>query len=180
MNKPQVILIVGARGEGKSTMSKILSKDVHRARFHAYDVQREHELICPFCLSDDNPLPDVDDYLKHVLPMTDSVIVMEESTVFFSSRGSNKKLRQFLVNARHANNLIMLNFHSIRSLPWYIYDLCDLVILFRTNDETDVVEKKHPKLFQAFRILQESPQYALKLKLFNGVMSPYMTIRISR
>jgi predicted AAA+ superfamily ATPase len=114
----QVCIIVGARGNGKSHFTKKMIRDVHTDRLWVYDVQGEY-------FNDDEPLPDIDDFLAAMEGKMETVQIYEEATVFFSNRGSNKVMRKILVGARHDRNLIVLIFHSIRSIPYYIYYLID-------------------------------------------------------
>lgn len=143
MRKGKRFLIVGASGNGKSTILKKLIRPVHSNRLFVYDVQGEY--------FEDEDLPDIDEFLVAMEKKTDTVQVYEEATIFFSNRGSNKLMRKILVSARHDRNVIFLVFHSIRSIPLYIYDLIDTIIVFNTNDNEDIVQSKHPTLLEAWR-----------------------------
>lgn len=148
----KVYIIVGARGSGKSTIIKNLIKNVDKDRLFCYDVQTEYGL------GDFESLPDIDDFLTLMLPAKNSVIIYEEATAFFSNRGSNKAMRKHLIDARHRNNQIFLVFHSIRSIPLYIYDLSDYVYVLQTRDKFSFVESKHEVLLNAFKEVMNKPR----------------------
>lgn len=138
----KAIIIVGATGSGKSTLIKKLLAPVDVNRLFVYDVNAEY--------FKNEPLPDIDDFLLQVKNVEESVIVFEEATVFFSNRGSNKAMRRLLVGKRHARNVIILVFHSIRAIPFYIFDLVNYVAVFRTNDEEKIVRERFELLVSAY------------------------------
>jgi molybdopterin-guanine dinucleotide biosynthesis protein len=151
MNRGIAIIIVGTTGSGKTTISKRLCAEVHETRLLIYDVNGEYyDRI-------DYELPDMDDFLDEAIKARERLILFEEATVFFSNRGSNAKMRKILVAKRHNENIIVLNFHSIRAIPHYIYDLVNFVIVLKTNDQNDLVLKKHELLYPAFREVAKMP-----------------------
>lgn len=148
--KGKAILIVGTTGSGKSTVIKRMIHKVHDSRLMVYDVNGEY--------FEGEPLPDVQDFLEMSLNTTDSVIVFEEGTAFFSNRGRSDKMTKLLVKKRHDRNFIIIVFHSIRFIPHYIFDLINYVFVLQTNDTTELVEKKHAILLSAFnKVMARSP-----------------------
>jgi len=139
----KAIIIVGATGSGKSTFVKELITPVDVNRLHIYDVNREY--------FPDEPLSDFDQFLITATKLDESVIIFEEATIFFSNRGNDKRMRQLLVGKRHARNIIILLFHSIRAIPYYIFDLVNFVVLFNTNDEEPIVKEKYELLLPAYQ-----------------------------
>lgn len=148
----KVFLIIGARGSGKSTIVKRHLKNIHPDRQFIFDVQNEYGL------NDFAELPDIEEFLDMVIPLYNSVIVYEEATAFFSSRGSNRKIRKNLVDARHHQNVIYAIFHSIRSVPNDFFDLCDYVYLLHTNDTTQNVKQKNELLVEPFERVMSKPR----------------------
>lgn len=154
-----VIIIVGARGSGKSTIAKTLCSDVHPDRLYVYDVQGEYNT------GDYDRLPSKDDFLtdvagdrkKDIPGVADSFIIFEESTVFFSNRGRDEKLTDFLVAARHDRNCIVLLFHSIRTIPLYVLDMANYAYVLQTNDVADTI-KRHELLFPAWKRVMDRPR----------------------
>lgn len=138
----KAFIIVGATGSGKSTFVKNLIAPVDVNRLFVYDVNREYFPA--------EPLPDIDEFLTEVSRVTESVLIFEEATVFFSNRGNDKRMRSLLVGKRHARNVVILLFHSIRSIPFYIFDLCNYVVVFNTNDEEPIVKSKFELLLPAY------------------------------
>jgi ABC-type cobalamin/Fe3+-siderophores transport system ATPase subunit len=140
------IIVVGCTGSGKSTLIKSFTKSVDRAKLFINDVNAEY--------FPDREYISTAQFLEIAQKLNDCVIVFEEATIFFSNRGSNREMRELLVRKRHARNVIFLVFHSIRSIPHYIYDLCNYAFIFRTNDAPELVEKKHEVLFPAWKKAQ--------------------------
>lgn len=155
----KVFIVVGARGNGKSHFVKKHTQYVSESRFKVYDVQGE------YYTDDDISLPDIDEFLDSLLHSKGMVAVFEEATVFFSNKGSNKKIRQLLVGARHDKNTIFLLFHSIRAIPYYIYELSDYVVIFNTLDDDDIVQKKHSFLYTAWRQVKGKPRHYRIIKI---------------
>lgn len=163
-------IIIGAPGEGKSTLTKQLIADVHSSRLFVYDVNAEY--------FDDEELPELDDFLTACLLKKESVIIFEEATAFFDARRNDKKMIRLLIGKRHTHNIYILIFHDIRSVPYYIYNKCNYVYLFRTVDEKKDV--KHPRLLEAFKTVNYEPDKARQLKLLNGNFSPYEIVDLNK
>ena len=148
----KVIIVVGARGNGKSHFTKKHTRHVHETRFHVYDVQGEY-------YADDNePLPDMDSFLSDMLLQRESTMVFEEATVFFSNKGCNAKIKHLCVSARHDHNTIYLLFHSIRAIPIELYELTDYVVIFNTLDIEEIVKKKHSFLYKSWLKVRGVPR----------------------
>lgn len=134
-------IIIGCTGSGKSTLVKTLTRPVERARLFINDINAEY--------FPDRPYVSTKQFLQLAVKLRESVIVFEEATIFFSNRGSNEQMRELLVRKRHAQNVIFLIFHSVRTVPLYIYDLCNAAFVFRTNDAATFVESRfeHPGFY---------------------------------
>jgi DNA helicase HerA-like ATPase len=155
----KALIIVGMTGSGKSTLVKKYIAPVARSRLWLHDVNGEY-------FPDEPEIP-IDDFITVAAKLRESVIVFEEATIFFSNRGSNKIMRDILVRKRHRHNCIILVFHSIRSIPVYIFDLCNYVTLFRTNDTEDLVRTKNPLLLNAFeKVKNKKFVYGLPVENF--------------
>lgn len=154
-----VIIIVGARGSGKSTIAKRLCAHVHPDRLYVYDAQGEYNT------GDYDRLPHKDDFLTDVagdrktgeLGVADSFIIFEEATVFFSNRGRDEKLTDFMVGARHDRNVIVLLFHSIRTIPLYVMDMANYAYVLQTNDLPDTI-KRHEILYPTWLRVMKRPK----------------------
>lgn len=166
-------IIVGATGEGKTTLLKHLLKHskVHESRLKIYDVNAEW--------FPDEPLPDIDEFLNSVWQLKDRVIIFEDATGFFDARSNNKKMVRMLIGKRHARNCIILLFHSVRSIPYYIYDKCNFAFVLRTNDNDSLVESRHPLLFDAYKKVNYDSSNAKQLRLPNGNTSPYELVKLN-
>lgn len=130
------IIIVGATGTGKTTFVKERLKNVHSTALHLYDINKEYGDFYK------QPFTSFEKFTTAAQKKTDSVLVFEEATIFLSNRSSNDGLRDILVRKRHANNTIFLVFHSLRTIPRYIFDLSNYVVLFKTNDSETLVQQR--------------------------------------
>jgi ABC-type multidrug transport system ATPase subunit len=132
----KAFLIVGGTGSGKTTFTKKALAKVHpNARF-IYDVNNEYKEFF------DYPLKDFDEFIYIASTLKNAFIVFEEATIFLNNKSSNKILIDILVRKRHTNNTIFLVFHSLRSIPRYVFDLSNILVLHKTNDNENFVEKR--------------------------------------
>ena len=95
----------------------------------------------------------------------ETCIVFEEATIFFSHAGSTEEIKTILVQKRHTKNLIIFNFHSLRQVPLYILDFCDLLIIGKTIDNKKNIEDKFKdfqEIWQAFNMVADSPDKYVK------------------
>lgn len=144
-------LFVGGTGAGKSTLIKRLVEPISRDRLHVYDINDEYKL------GDYADLPDMKVFLKEMNEVKKSVIIFEDATSFFNTRGHSEKLTQLLVRKRHRKNIIFLVFHSVRAVPFYVYNLANGLFLLKTNDTEEYVDKRIPGLLEAFRRVAVAP-----------------------
>lgn len=147
----KAIIIAGMRGSGKSTKARELVAKVHPDARLIYDVNNEYKDLY------NKPFVDFDTFTDTLDNIRNGVTLIEEATIFLSNRGNNFDVRSALVKARHNNNMFILVFHSLRSIPRYIFDLCDYVYLFKTNDTIEIVEGfDNPKLITYFNHIRAS------------------------
>lgn len=152
----KVIINVGRPKTGKTTRAKKILQsfvaDFRKNDLIVYDVNNEYrdfynESFLPY-----------DEFIKKLVGVKNKILLFEEATIFFSSRSEEKIIKELMVRKRHDNNIIILNFHSIRSIPRYIFDLADYIILFKTNDTLKVVKDKfdNENFIKTFEQVQNS------------------------
>lgn len=146
------IIIVGARGSGKSTTFKNHLKKVNKNAILLFDVNKEHTEFY------NKPFVDFDTFTEKATRVENAVIGIEEATIYLSNRGQNFDVKKFLVKARHNGNTVFLVYHSFRSIPLYIFDLCDFIIIHKTNDTPDLVESRfqHADMLTAFNEIKNA------------------------
>lgn len=140
------ILVVGMRGSGKTTKIKSMLEKTHPESRLVYDINKEYLNLYK------KPFVNFDLFTEQAIKVKHAFIVFEEATIFLSNRGSNQDIRQLLVQARHNDNTLLFVFHSLRSIPKYVFDLCDYVILHKTNDNEAVISSRfeHEEFTQCF------------------------------
>jgi hypothetical protein len=140
---------IGKRGCGKTTLSKkLMDARPKEMPIIVYDINNEyHEYYPePFVEFPVFLMKISDEEIKH------TYILIEEATIFFSTRSRFEEMLNVLVRARHTGNIIQLNFHSFSSVPKNIYHLLDYVVVFKTNDSEDDVTNRfdNPKVLAAY------------------------------
>jgi hypothetical protein len=169
-------LIIGAPGQGKSDYVKkfingeLDGQDRRLKRCFVFDIQNEYGRRTkyagqiPLNLSDNlNDIRaryikgDVEGFTATALTKRDTVIVLEEATIFF--QGSQKRdTYKMLVNRYHTGNVYFFLFHSINRVPPGIMEMCNYVILYPTLDEPNNVARKFGTLFPYFMALKEQKE----------------------
>ena len=149
-------IVVGQRGSGKTTFSKkCLDQRPKNMPVIIYDINNEYQSYYP------EPFEDFDIFLTKITQdhVRHYYILVEEATIFFSTRSEEKEMINVLVRARHTGNIVQLNFHSFLSIPKNIYTLLDYVTIFKTQDTEQMVSEKfnNPKIIEAFREVNSSP-----------------------
>jgi len=129
-------IIVGATGTGKTTYIKNIIKSVNKDALFIYDVNNEYRDYFNY------EFVDFEIFIESADRLRKSVIVIEEATIFLNNRSSNYYLKDILVRKRHKNNFIILVFHSLRSVPRYIYELANYITIFHTNDSPEMTAKE--------------------------------------
>ncbi len=146
-------LVIGARGQGKSTFIKKMITGQHN---YIFDVQNEY--------TDFNPAPhlDRDLFIKECLNFVDTYCVFEEATGFF--RGSlSQNVDKMMLGARHTRNRYIFCFHNIQAVPPQIMLMINYVVLFKTADEPRIVKNKYHRLLGPFLELSRAPKYSKKI-----------------
>lgn len=159
----KTILVIGMTGEGKSPW---IRNYIHGRNCLVFDIQNEYgnrtkyKGQSPVGLSTNTSLPrsryigtDISEFLDIVALKKNTVCVFEEATVFFEGR-TNDKTRSIMINKMHTGNVYIFVFHSISAVPPRIMQLCDYIVLFKTNDEPYQVERKYPTVAGAYNELR--------------------------
>ena len=129
------IISSGHTGTGKTTSVKEVIKKVNSSSNYIFDVNAEY-------LEFNNKAKNCNDFeqfLDLVENVERSVIVFEESTIFLSKSSNLKKIRSLMVRKRHKKNIVIFNFHSVRSVSNFIIDLSDFYILHYTTDKPEYI-----------------------------------------
>ena len=160
----QLIIFIGGTGSGKTTAVKKLIAPAPESI--VYDVNGEYQEY-PFDANAKKSRffdPDVDKFLEVCSYKNNAcACVCEEATNFFAG-AAQAKTRAAMVAKRHPQELGGRNyifvFHTINSVPPFLFGMSNTVCLFKTNDELHQVKKKCAKLVGAFLKLQKEPKYS--------------------
>lgn len=173
MKGGKAIIVVGGTGMGKTSFIKGCLSHIHKDNIWLYDVNNEYtDYINPYPIDPISrvpKLPEFKRFCERACTLQENVIVFEEATIFLNNKGSNQMVVDMLVRKRHTQNLIFLAFHSLRSVPKYLLDLCNVLVLHKTTaDPDDVVEKfNNPDLLKAFLYIKNAPMIPGKTKMYS-------------
>ena len=148
LQNPYNIAIIGFAGSGKTHNAK----ELYRASglpLYCYDINKDWGAPQP---------PTMDKFLEQAKNKKKTFIVFEEATIFFSHSGRSDDLTNLMVRKRYNENKTVFLFHSLRSLPLFIMDYLDAIILLKTADRKTLIEKKFKddeNIIEAFRTIQE-------------------------
>ena len=137
----KVILIVGRKRTGKTTLTCNLIRSIGMSRQYILDVNNEYTRKLGI-RNDYTGAIDHDAFLQKVLTVKSSLIVCEEAASYLSSRGREENLIKLLQTSRHTNNVVICIFHSIADIPAYIYNRSDYIALFKTQDFPGALDRK--------------------------------------
>lgn len=144
--------VIGMRGMGKTQIVKSLIRPVNKDSLLVYDPNKEYTEFY------DKPLLKFSEFAGLVPKVSNAVIVVEEATIFLNNRGYQIDFVDAVVRARHTNNTIILVFHSLQDMPKYLFRLMNMLIILKTNDNFDYVNKtfQSERLNKAFLEVKES------------------------
>ena len=158
----KLVVLIAGTGQGKSTKIKSLIKN---APCLVWDVNGEYD-----DLEFDANQPrsrffsnNISDFLA-IVPKKHggTICVFEEATGFFSGAAS-KQTKQIIVGKRHPVDLggrnLLFVFHTILSVPPFLLETADTIIVGRTGDEPNRVRTKSSKLYPVFIKMQRAPKY---------------------
>ena len=160
------ITIIGGTGQGKSTFALKL---IGIQNCFVFDYRGEDkyqhlstDLNQPKCRFSGKP----DVFMEVLKKKHNTWALFEEATIFFNGR-AQEEIRELLVNKRHRKQVIIFLFHTINSVPPFIFDMTDYVILFKTGDDINTVKRKRSALLPYFLKLKNAPNHAhLMIKNF--------------
>lgn len=166
--KGKVLLLVGAKGMGKTSFVRSMLEQVPPNNRMVYDVNGEYTDLYDH---------DIDltyqDFLEQSTQVRDAFVVYEEATIFIGHNSNSTNIKELLVRTRHTGNTVVFVFHSLRTVPRFVFDLANYVILFKTSDTVKLVEKNFDN--EAFTTLFKELQAA---PLLNGKTRKYSPHRI--
>jgi DNA helicase HerA-like ATPase len=147
-------IVAGGTGTGKTTVVKNALQKIHPEARLVFDNNKEYTGIY------DKPFdPDFKRFALAASKVRNAAIVFEEATIFLKRQGVGEHTIKVLVEKRHRNNIIFLVFHSLRLVPLDIMDLCNYMVILKTNDSVESVERRFNNeiISNAFNEIKNSP-----------------------
>lgn len=155
----KAIILVGATGCGKTHFTKNMIRSVNKNALLIFDVNDEYKSFSdmPFNPNMDKFLDRIYDSNNDTHRIKKAVILLEDATSFFSTRGSDSVLTKMLVAKRHSGNTYILLFHGMQDVPKYIVRKCTDMVIFKTNDNPKYVEREfdYLNIYQNWKAVQE-------------------------
>lgn len=157
-------IVIGAPGMGKSPF---IRKLIEGRRCLVFDVANEYgdrvkyQGQQPVRLSLNNGdlrsrytnVKDMKKFIALCELKRDTVCVFEEATGFFQGK-TGLETTGLIINRYHTGNTYVFVFHSINSVPPRIMEMANYVVLFKTMDQTDTVNRKFGRIGPYFSDLQ--------------------------
>ena len=163
-----IFTVIGGTGQGKTTFVKKLTANKNLL---VYDVNGEWQDV-PM-MDANNPQSrcrvfcETKDFMKLAQERhRGTFVVFEEATAFFVG-AMQKAVRAMCIGKRHpvdkgGRNIVFL-FHTIQSVPPFLLDMSDYLILFKTGDDLNAVKKKRAKLLKPFIELYNAPKFSHRI-----------------
>lgn len=127
-----IILYIGARDSGKTSQCKKVIALTGKPKKY-FDFRGEYGGAKDY---------DFDIFIQSCIDLWNHDIVIEEATVFLSNRGDDARVKHVIAGASHNNSNVHILYHSIRSVPTYIMDMCNYYYLFKTGDNVAGIQSK--------------------------------------
>jgi hypothetical protein len=146
--KGNVVLLIGFKDTGKTTKVKELLT-ISRKQSFIFDFRNEYG----------KPFREFDEWASEAATKRNYNIVIEEATVVLPRRGENKDIRNLCAGSSHHSNTIYILYHSLRSIPDYIFDLTNYYYLFHTSDNEGTVRSLYryePEIIEDYLIVKKS------------------------
>ena len=116
MESGKFYIVVGATGEGKSTLvkKKFVDPIEDGERLYVYYVNNEYV---------EGGLPDFETFLDGLAHRRNSMIILEEATIFMGTQNDFQQVREVVIRKRHTGNIIVKVFHTLERIPAAIMPL---------------------------------------------------------
>lgn len=154
MTDSQIIIVVGRRRTGKTTTVKKWISKVH------HDALLIHDVSAQFTDIYSKPKLTFDQFTEKSTKVSDAVIVYDDASAFIN-HAKNQDITEFISTSRFKNNTAFFCFHSLRLVPFHVYDLADVVILHKTKDKEDLVRDRFDDddFTECFRRVNKHPDF---------------------
>jgi GTPase SAR1 family protein len=159
--KGYCIIIIGGRGQGKTTFIK---KAIEGKPNYVFDVQNEYSDGFNPCGHQERGL-----FMQEADQFINTNVVFEEATGFFKGK-TPPLLDRMMLSVRHTGNNLFFVFHTIQAVPPGIINMVNYIVLFRTADQQpDVIRKKYPLLWPYFVKLHRDKKPHNKFIINTGI-----------
>jgi len=155
----KVICVVGATGEGKTTLVKKY-------------VPKRRQSICYLRMSDDFNEENIIKFTNFVMFIhtgnrkKNSTCIIDEAFTCLPKnliikpgkpQDIHNQIADFLVNARKMNNFVIIIFHALAQIPLWLIPYLDFLIRFNTLDQTQYQERRFSAFPEITNSLRKSP-----------------------
>ena len=161
-----LIIYIGHTGMGKTTRVKKALKASKKQKY-IFDVNNEYNDYRREIDADFNK------FMENAKNATDTDIVFEDATGYLTGKTADE-MRKLIVAKRHTRNNIIMLFHSISSVPPFIFQLANWIVLLKTSDELKTVKSKKENLINPFLKLRSMPMQKSKE---GAIFSPSLQIK---
>ena len=171
-NPHKVILITGRKRSGKTQFSNALIKAATNKTALVYQSPRDTTFNYLPLIADAKKyigqrgrtseiFVEYEDFLLMAYKAKNSIILIDDFTGYEADRIS-MNFRRLLSRNRHAGNTIIIVTHSLSDTPKRLFNLLDMIILFKTNENMISNLNRLPEFEQlnnAVNKLKSKPEY---------------------
>lgn len=155
--QPQVFIIVGGRGSGKTFFLENSLKETNTVVFELVKTNRWSGYDKRF----------YEDYENGHINMKDIAnkkIVFEDATAYINSNMKNG-LKQLVVFSKQIGSDVFIVFHSINVIPPFMWLLFNYIVLFKCQKprQTALNADYFPEIMQKWKELEGSKPYSYKV-----------------
>jgi hypothetical protein len=151
----KVFIVCGERGSGKTSwMRQLVQKS--KLPYYVYDFHGDWNV----------QLTSMEDFVAACNKAKNCIFVYEDATSYISTGSVKQTFRRALARSRGQGVTILLVFHSLRLIPLDLFEMANYLVLFRTKDQFERIEKRFedfPKIIDAARFLRDAPQYSSRI-----------------
>jgi hypothetical protein len=169
----KIIAIIGGAHQGKSYFTKQQIQSPTAACF-VFDYQNAYgetstkpgDIVLNLPLGSDlkrcRYYGDPKEFIRLATLRRHTTVVIEEATIFLEGK-TESTTRKLMVDRYHRKNNIIFQFHSINSVPPRILEMSDIIVLFKTGDDPNIIKRKYSKLLPYFMELKGMPDRSKKI-----------------
>ena len=133
-----LITICGARGSGKTTWEKKISKGFAGTEFLAFDPLDEYRDIWPQYIPKTNKPEELAEVARYVFYKGNMILLVSEAELYLPNGSLPPDTLKLITQGRHRNTAVWADTRRIANLSKTMFSLSEHVICFRQFSKNDI------------------------------------------